>query len=343
MNSAKGGAPDVSPVWITLDHGLPSPALVDFLEEVRPYGVILFARHLEDAAQVRELTACIAEARGGDVFIGLDQEGGRVSRLSKLGYVFPGASDVLSNPETARSVAGEMGSVLMETGFHVDFAPVADLGPAGSGTGLEERVYSHRPETVIACCGAFLDGLCSSGILGCIKHFPGLGGSTVDSHEVLPVISGTQEERETHLEPFRALIRRVPFAMVSHGSYGFLEEGVPASLCAKTYTLLRSLGFRGIAVTDDLSMGAAEASGPLGDRVIAALAAGADIALWVSGQERTLRIVERIRKDPRALAWMSALTYAGDDAGEPVFPGRVYSKRGNSPGVPSVGSGYTPA
>jgi beta-N-acetylhexosaminidase len=282
-----------------------------FLKEAAPYGVILFSRHLRETTQVRELNACIHAAVSGWVpRIALDQEGGRVNRLAALGMSFPSASEMAGDAARVESVAFEMGARLNDLGFDVDFAPVADLGPAYPGTGLEGRVYGDDPATVTACCDAFLRGLARAEIAGCLKHFPGLGGSRVDSHQNLPAIDGTREERRPHWEPYASLKDRAPYAMIAHGAYeGLWGTGTPSSLEPAAYGLLREVGFSGLSVTDDLGMGAVGHLSDLATLAEQSLAAGAALALWVSTQQHSLRTLERLRDTDPFLARRNDLSY----------------------------------
>jgi beta-N-acetylhexosaminidase len=188
-----------------------------------------------------------------------------------------------------------MGDALVDLGFDVDFAPVADLGPAAAGTGLETRCYGDDPATVTECCRAFLRGLSAAGVAGCLKHFPGLGGSAVDSHRDLPGVAGDLESRRPHLAPYAALAAEVPFVMTAHGRYDHLGDASPSSLCPATYSLLRETGFAGLSVTDDLNMGAVRGEGPLWARALRAFAAGADLALWAGPEEESLEACARLR------------------------------------------------
>lgn len=299
-----------NPLWVTVDGPFAGKALESFLRDAEPYGVILFARHLVSDDQVKELCACVHESvRAFPPRIALDQEGGRVSRLSALGHRFPGASELGENPESVRSVAREMGEVMQGLGFDVDFAPVADLGPTHPGTGLEGRIYADEPDGVTACCEAFLKGLSQAGVAGCLKHFPGLGGSTVDSHRSLPLIPGGPASRAAHLEPYRRLSKTVPYVMVAHGAYESLAGEGASSLEPEAYALLRETGFSGLAVTDDLSMGAVAHGGPLAILASKALGAGAQIALWVSTQEETLMALEAMREKAEFVAKTEDLSY----------------------------------
>jgi beta-N-acetylhexosaminidase len=300
-----------SPIWVTVDADASLADVSSFLHEASPYGVILFSRHLKEAAQVRELNACIHEAVSGWVpRIAVDQEGGRVNRLSALGMSFPSASEMAGDAARVEAVAFEMGTRLRALGFDVDFAPVADLGPAHPGTGLEGRVYSDDPSIVTSCCEAFLRGLARADVAGCLKHFPGLGGSRVDSHQSLPAMEGTREERHPHWVPYASLSNLAPYVMIAHAAYeGLWATGKPSSLEPAAYALLREVGFPGLSVTDDLSMGAVGHLSDLASLAAQSLAAGASLALWVSTQQHSLRALERLSVTEPFLARRNDLSY----------------------------------
>ncbi|MEW6756834.1 MAG: glycoside hydrolase family 3 N-terminal domain-containing protein [Acidobacteriota bacterium] len=279
-----------APLFVTPDGWAPGRGLEGFLREVRPHGVLLFARHLKSASQVRELCACVRQVLPGTPpRIALDQEGGRVSRLSALGARYPGASDMAGDARRVEALAFEMGEHLRDLGFTDDFAPVADLGPALPGTGLEGRVYGEDPGVVTACCRAFLKGLERAGVRGCLKHYPGLGGSLVDSHVELPLLQGGPDDRRDHFEPYRRLAAEAPSVMVAHASAECYGDPSPTSLNREVYAELRSMGVKGILLTDDLAMGALDGMGSLSVRLETCLGAGADAAIVVYPQEEVLR------------------------------------------------------
>lgn len=285
-----------SPLVVTLDGAQPGPSVEAFLRDVRPFGVLLFARHLLSPSQVRELCACVREALPADPPERiLDQEGGPVNRLKALGANYPGAGELNGDPARAEALAFEMGEHLRDLGFSGDFAPVVDLGPALPGTGLTGRLFAEDPRTVSACAGAFLDGLARAGLWGCLKHFPGLGGSRVDSHRELPKIPGTPAEREPHLLPYRLLGGKAAAVMVAHAALEAYGEELPTSLHPLVYSHLREIGFEGIRITDDLSMGALKERGDLGRKIEAAISAGADAAIAVAPEEEIRRAVETLR------------------------------------------------
>lgn len=285
-----------SPLVVTLDGAHPGREVEAFLREVRPFGVLLFARHLLSPSQVRELCACVREALPGSPPERiLDQEGGPVNRLAALGARYPGAEDLQGDPRRAEALALEMGEHLRDLGFSGDFAPVVDLGPALPGTGLSGRLFGEDPEVVASCAGAFLQGLRRASVWGCLKHFPGLGGSRVDSHRELPSIPGSMVEREAHLLPYRHLHEKAAAVMVAHAAVEAFGEDRPTSLNPLVYSALRDLGFEGIRITDDLSMGALKAWGTLEGKIEAALDSGADAAIAVAPEEEIRRAAESLR------------------------------------------------
>lgn len=278
-----------NPIFITIDENWNYDSLFEFLESVNPYGIILFSRHIKSKEGLKELNAFIKK-NFSDILIGIDVEGGRVNRLKQIGYDFLGASEVNENPELVYSEAKRIGEVLKEFSFDIDFAPVVDLGEVKEGTGLEGRVYSCSPIKVMECAEAFLKGLKESGIEGCLKHFPGLGGSLEDTHFALPYIKGDFGERRKHLYPF--IKTECKYVMISHASYEFLEVNLPASINPETYLLLKGLKNGVISITDDLSMGALKGYGDLKGLVKKSLDAGADVAMFVADRETTKEIGE---------------------------------------------------
>lgn len=283
-----------NPLWVTIDSNEPNDSLEKFLLKVKPFGIILFARHLKNKSQVKSLTSFIKDV-DKNILVGIDQEGGRVNRLSALNYKFLGASDSNENPETVKKTSLEMAEILKELGFDVNFAPVVDLSNVAVGTGLEERVYSSEKEKVKECALAFLEGLKEFNLKGCLKHFPGLGGSIVDSHKELPLIVGTKKEREVHLYPYKFL--KADFAMVAHARYQFFSSNLPSSINKESYSLLKSFNCCDKIVTDDVSMGALKNFGTLKELVINSLICGADIAMVVCKESETLVIAEELNKN----------------------------------------------
>lgn len=250
------------------------------LREVRPGGVILFTRNVEAPEQVSALVAAIRRA-APDALLYSDSEGGRVDRLAGLVGPAP-AGGVLARaePDLARRAGRAVGEALRLFGFDVDFAPVVDLDHGFEANALDGRYLGRAPEAVIPRARAFLEGLHAAGAGGCLKHFPGLGPSRGDTHFETGLVEAEAGELERDLEPFARLGELAGSVMVAHAVYPALDpERRPASLSAPVARdLLRGrLGFRGVAVSDDLEMQALDPWGDLPERAEAALAAGCDL------------------------------------------------------------------
>lgn len=245
------------------------------LERYPPWAVILFRRNIESVAQVLELTGSIRDLPGPPR-ICVDQEGGPVDRLASL--LGPSISFREAAAEGFSRRAGELaGEACARLGFDVDLAPVVDrLLPGASERVLRDRCASADPGAVASAAGDFLSGLQAKGVGGCVKHFPGLGRASLDTHKELPVIPADPEEERRDLAPFRGTMDLAGAVMVSHAAG---PGGVPASLSEKIATgLLRSrLGFEGAAFSDDLEMGALAAFGSIAERCAAACRAGCDL------------------------------------------------------------------
>ena len=276
--------------------GLPGPELdpetSELLDEVSPGGICLFARNIRTALQTRELTDGLQSVLPAQPIIAIDQEGGLVDRLRRVLSPMP-AVDRIGTQEEARRLATVVSEALSNIGVNVDLAPVIDVmdaGRMGSLNGLMSRTFGSTKEETTELAGEFLKTLQSNGILGCLKHFPGLGASTVDSHEELPQVNISQEEFDSiDLYPYRQIIASgdVHAIMVGHAAYPSipLQESdqngrlLPSSLSSNFVSgLLRNkLGFDGLVVTDDLEMGAIIKNYGIGDACVRAIAAGADM------------------------------------------------------------------
>lgn len=276
--------------------GVSGPELDDatrgFLDEVSPGGICLFARNIRAAPQTRALLDDLREHLLVTPFLSVDQEGGLVDRLRRITGPMPAAAKLRTTDDAAK-LAVIIGEALAVLGFNMDFAPVVDVideKRALYQNGLLSRAFGDNKEDVTALAGAFLDALRSQHIIGCLKHFPGLGGSKVDSHEELPVVDIPEDElSHTDLFPYRRLFTgtSVESVMVAHAAFPQhrLQEWdqngklLPSSL-SKNFitTLLRSeLGFDGLVITDDLEMGAIVKNYGIGDACKMAIRAGADM------------------------------------------------------------------
>ena len=262
------------------------------LNEIRPGGVCLFARNIKSPQQTRELLDGLRVILPLEPFLSIDQEGGRVDRLRRIITPMP-AANRFRQLTHVQEFAAMNAEVLRLLGFNMNFAPVVDVvddARVNPTNGLYSRAFGHSPEDVIDLAGAFLNELQSGGIVGCVKHFPGLGAASVDSHDELPLVGISDEELAgSDLFPYATMIGSgsVKMVMVAHAAYPLLDlqeadqngRLLPSSLSFHIVTkLLREeIGFGGVAITDDLEMGAIVKNYGIGEACKMAINAGADM------------------------------------------------------------------
>ena len=294
-------------LWI----GIPGPRLDDaarrLLEEVRPGGVVLFARNDDSKAGLRALSADLRALLGDDLHVAVDQEGGLVARFEREFLVWPGnmalGAASVREPSLGEHLAVEQGRLsaaeLVSVGVDVNLAPVLDLASAeGSGI-VSSRSFGSAPELVARLGAACVRGTLSGGVLPCLKHFPGLGHASSDPHLALAHLSGSR--LEDALLPFeRGIAEGAPLVMSTHLVVESIDPGVPATFSrAVMEGLLRErLGFRGVTLTDDLEMGAL--GGSEGFDEIVRAAAGAHDVLLVSHDADRQRRAARILSEEHA-------------------------------------------
>ena len=285
--------------------GLPGPELdpetTEKLESLRPAGVILFKRNLVDPEQTRGLLRRCAASIGHAPLLAVDQEGGRVSRLERWVGPTPSANRLTrAGARTVRAFGQATGRVLRSIGFNLDFAPVVDLSRPDAANGIGDRAFDTEPEQVGRLARQFLLGLQGEGVAGCLKHFPGLGDSAVDSHQLLPTVDHDRPTLDTRdLAPFRELLDLTPCVMGGHGHYPALDRDPMPATCSRAIVsgLLRhELGFRGVIVSDDMEMGAIRDRDVNGAAAVEAIGAGCDLLLYCSDLERGLTAVAAIAR-----------------------------------------------
>lgn len=271
-----------------------APHLASMLKELQPAGVILFARNLESAQQTHALLAACRKALLVPPFLCVDMEGGTVDRLKNIMAPAPSAASVFASGSKAWFTRhGKLiGAECRALGFNTDFAPTLDLAFAPSRPVLGSRAVSSDPAQAAAYARLFLRGLRSAGVLGCGKHFPGLGEGALDTHNELPMIQKPWEALwQQDLVPYRLLRHELPFVMVGHASYPNVSGAkVPASISHKWITeiLRNQIGYRGLIISDDMEMGAVLAAGSIEHAAVESIRAGADIVL-VSHKEQLVR------------------------------------------------------
>ncbi len=304
-------------------------------------GLTLFTRNIPhpDFRQLRTLVGELQELRPAGappLIVAIDQEGGRVNRFKTKDWPdFPnlgpalqlaGGKDDDAALRAIRDYAAEVARTLLAVGINVDFAPVCDIDTEPTNTAIGDRCFGKDAGSVIRRAGAFLDGLQSAGVLGSLKHFPGQGAATVDTHVgkgIIPLARAILDARE--LAPFRALIPRAAMVMISHCVYPALApEEASLSPWIMNDLLRGELGFGGVVVSDDMTMGAiGQDDAAWGDALIAAVTAGADMLLICRHVERGRFAHETLR---RAAAKSPAFARRLDEAA-----GRVLALRRRLP------------
>jgi beta-N-acetylhexosaminidase len=271
-----------------------------FLGEARPWGLILFKRNIQDKAQVADLVREARGAIGADAPVLVDQEGGRVQRLGPPNWPAypPGAAygrvydrDPPTGLAAARLGARLIAADLIELGITVDCLPLADVPASGADQVIGDRAYGETPDKVAAIAGAVAEGLAEGGVLAVLKHIPGHGRANADSHEKLPVVHADRATLEaSDFAAFRPL-KKLPLAMTAHVVFAAFDSVHPATTSATMIgEVIRGfIGFDGLLMTDDVSMGAL--SGSIGERTRAAIAAGCDMVLHCNGKLDEMRAV----------------------------------------------------
>jgi len=261
-----------------------------FFAAADPAGFVLFRRNCRAPDQVRALVTALRDCIGRpDAPVLIDQEGGRVARLRPPGWRdYPAAGTLAALPErraeeAVRLAARLIAEDLAALGITVDCAPVLDLPTADADPVIGDRAYGDDPARTARLGHAFCDGLLEGGVLPVVKHIPGHGRARADSHRECPVVEAPRDLlARTDFAPFRALAG-MPWAMTAHVVFAAIDSAAPATLSRRVISeVIRSeIGFAGVLISDDVSMGAL--CGSLGSRVRDALAAGCDLVLHCNG------------------------------------------------------------
>jgi beta-N-acetylhexosaminidase len=287
----------------------------DVLDVVRPGGFLLFQRNIEGFDQVYELTTRLREMFPVGPFLAIDHEGGRVDRLKLIFGPIPSLAELASSGTAqvrtgARIIAAELEAI----GLNLNFAPVLDLSTRGSI--LAGRSLSHNPEEVARLAGAFIEELSKKDIVTCSKHFPGLGGATADPHFSLPRIDRNRRQlQQEDVVPFVSVFHTSGMIMTAHAHYPGLgdEKPLPASVSPRIIEgfLRKKLGYRGVVITDDLTMGSITGFGLTPDLFLRAFEAGNDMILF---SQSTPMVEDAFRTIVRAVRSRAALRERLDDS-----------------------------
>lgn len=262
----------------------------DLIRKGQLGGVILFGPNIHDQKQLQTLINEVKESNGEGqlpLFISVDEEGGRVSRLPEGKTEFPSNQQIgkYNNADLSAQIGSVIGTELGAFGFNLNFAPVLDIFSNPENTVIGNRSFGDSAETVSELGIATMKGMQETGVIAAVKHFPGHGDTKVDSHIGLPVVQKTKEElAELELVPFQAAIEDgADMMMAAHIQYPKIDASLrPASLSEiMLSTLLREeMGYDGVVITDDLEMGAIQQNYGSGEAALMAIQAGADVVLF---------------------------------------------------------------
>lgn len=259
-----------------------------FFRDTDPFGFILFARNIDTPDQVERLTRSLRDTVGRDAPILIDQEGGRVQRMRAphwRNWTPPLDAATLAGPQAARVLALRariIAEELRAVGIDANCAPVADIAGPETHPFLRNRCYGETAAQVSNRARAVADAHLSAGVLPVVKHLPGHGRATADTHLHLPTVTASRDELAAlDFAPFKAL-NDLPMAMTAHIIFAAYDADRPATQSPEMIRVIRQeIGFQGLLMTDDLNMQAL--SGSLGQRTRAAMDAGCDIALHCKG------------------------------------------------------------
>ncbi|MDR3469577.1 MAG: beta-N-acetylhexosaminidase [Xanthobacteraceae bacterium] len=275
-----------------------------FLRTERPWGFILFKRNVDHPAQVadlvRQLRACVGD---DEAPVLIDQEGGRVQRLGpphwpaypaggRFGELYAG--DPGAGCRAAWLASRLIAADLADLGITVDCLPLADVPVPGADAVIGDRAYGTDPAQVAALARAVTEGLADGGVLPVLKHIPGHGRATADSHLRLPTVDTPLAELErTDFAAFRPL-SDLPMAMTAHVVFSALDAAQPATTSATIISrVIRGwIGFQGVLMSDDVSMNAL--AGSIAERAEASFAAGCDVVLHCNGKLDEMRVVAAV-------------------------------------------------
>ena len=279
-----------------------SPELADKIQNMHMGGVILYGvtGNIESTRQVVKLTGDIQKTAvdAGEIplFISIDQEGGRVTRITNGMTVFPGNMSLgaAGDAKLASQAAAVMARELKILGINLNFAPDIDVNSNPDNPIIGTRSFGSSPAEVARLGIAVIDAYNEEGIISTAKHFPGHGDTSVDSHLGLPIVNRSLQQLNTvELAPFRAVASKVPVIMTAHIVLPAIDSEHPATLSPKALEMLREdVGFEGLIITDSLGMGAIAKNWSLEEAAIQAFLAGADILLY--GADRESKVEDQV-------------------------------------------------
>lgn len=266
-----------------------SEGMITALAEYPAGGIVFFGKNLTDPGSLSNYMEALSSASSVPLLYAVDEEGGVVSRIANADSFgidnigFMAGIGSTEDPENAYQAGKYIGGYLSSFGFHLNFAPVADINTNPYNIVIGNRAFGSDPALVSSMVSSFLSGLHEEGVMGCMKHFPGHGDTSSDTHEdYVSVLKTWEELQEAELIPFIDNLEKTDLVMIAHLTLpNITGDGLPASLSAELINdrLKNELGYRGLVTADALDMGAITKNYSSAESAVRALEAGVDILL----------------------------------------------------------------
>lgn len=296
-------------VMVGLDGTTMPTQAKEMIEQYRVGGFILYKQNMTDASQILKLLNQLKAANQTNaipLWLSLDQEGGKVSRMPSDFAKLPSAAQIgqANDLEYSYQIGQALGEEIHSLGFNMNFAPVLDINSNPNNPVIGSRAFGSNPETVITHGLAMMRAIRSRQVAAVVKHFPGHGDTFVDSHFDLPVVNKSRKELEAfELLPFvKAIQQEADAIMIAHLLIPQVDDTYPSSLSKKLITnLLREdLGYDGVVITDDMTMGGITKKFDIGEAAVKSIQAGSDIILVGHEYDKQLAVLKAIRKSVQA-------------------------------------------
>ncbi len=288
-------------LMIGFDGKTPPKKILHFIKTYDIGGVILFARNIDDPIQLAQLIQHLqAGSKDAPLFIGIDQEGGRVSRLPRPFTLFPPARTLgqCNSISMTYCAAEAMARELAVVGINMNFAPVLDLDTNPDNPIIGDRAFGKTSPLVAEHGLAMMSGLQDNNVIACGKHFPGHGDTALDSHKALPVVNHPLSRlMDVELKPFIHLVQnRLTSMMTAHILCPMLDRKWPATLSKKIVTTLlrKAIGFNGVVVSDDLEMKGITSKWSVAEAAVLAINAGVDLLLICQTHDQQVAALEAL-------------------------------------------------
>lgn len=276
----------------------------ELIEKYKVSGVILFSGNISDKENTKYLIKelkTINEKNNPPLFISVDEEGGRVTRMPSDIEKTPASSVVGKKNDVnfAREVGTTIGKNLNLLGYNMNFAPVLDIFSNPKNTVIGDRAFGSDVDTVVKMANSEIKGFEENNIIAVPKHFPGHGDTEVDSHVGLPIVNKSLDELKAfELKPFESAINNgIEAIMVSHIILSKIDKENPATLSKDVINILKDdLTFDGVIVSDDMTMGAITSNYNLPDAVVKSINAGMDLVLVCNGIENQVNSIKKVKE-----------------------------------------------